>query len=313
MEQNHTVVTEFFLVGFTDHPELKVPLFIMFLVIYITTLVGNLGIIILIRVDAQLHTPMYFFLSNLSLVDLGYSTAIAPKMLMTFIARNNTLSFTGCTVQFFVFCVFVTTEGSLLAVMAYDRFTAISNPLLYLIVMPTKHCVALVIGAYLCGLVNAAVHTALIFGLSFCNSNVINHFFCDTPPILKLSCSNTHITDIVHFIMSTVIALTTFLIILVSYMYILLAILKLHSTQERRKAFSTCASHLTAVIIFYGTIIFMYLRPSSSFSMDQDKIVSVFYTVVIPMLNPLIYSLRNKDVKNAFSRIAKRMVLSQYI
>lgn len=281
----------------------------MFLVVYIITLVGNLGIIILIRVDAQLHTPMYFFLSNLSLVDLGYSTAIVPKMLMTFIAKNKAISFAGCTVQFFVFCVFVTTEGSLLAVMAYDRFTAISNPLLYLIVMPAKRCVALVMGAYICGVVNAAVHTGLIFGLSFCSSNVINHFFCDTPPILKLSCSNTHVTDIVHFIMSMAIALSTFLIIVVSYMYILVAILRLHSTHERHKAFSTCASHLTAVVIFYGTIIFMYLRPSSSFSMDQDKVVSVFYTVVIPMLNPLIYSLRNRDVKAASARVVKRMVL----
>ncbi|XP_053128900.1 olfactory receptor 1019-like isoform X1 [Hemicordylus capensis] len=310
MKYNHTVVTEFFLVGFMDHPELQIPLFTVFLVIYIVTLMGNLGILILTKIDAQLHTPMYFFLRNLSAVDVGYSTAIAPKLLLTFIAKNRTISFTGCAMQFFVFCGFVTTEGSLLAVMACDHFTAICNPLLFLTPMPTKLCVAFVTGAYICGTVNSAVHIVLIFGLSFCNSNVINHFFCDTPPILKPSCSDTHITDIVHFILPTIIALTTFLIILVSYMHILSTILRIHSIHGRRKAFSTCASHLTVVVIFYGTIIFMYLRPSSSFSMDQDKVVSVFYTLVIPMLNPLIYSLRNKDVKDDLRRVVKRMVLT---
>ncbi|XP_048340488.1 olfactory receptor 1020-like [Sphaerodactylus townsendi] len=309
MKLNHTVVTEFILVGFMDHPEFQVALFTMFLIIYIFTLVGNLGIILLIKIDRQLHSPMYFFLSNLSLVDVGYSTAIAPKMLMTFISENKVISFTGCTMQFFFFCVFVTTEGTLLAVMAYDRFTAICNPLLYMIVMTPKLCITLLVSAYMCGFFNSIVHTVLIFRLSFCNSNIINHFFCDTPPILKLSCSDTHITDIVHFILSTIIAIGTFLIILVSYIYIVSAIMRIKSTQGRCKAFSTCASHLTAVTVLYGTLFFIYLRPSSSFSMDQDKVVSVFYALVIPMLNPLIYSLRNEDVKDAFIKAVNRVAL----
>ncbi|XP_062972940.1 olfactory receptor 5AP2-like [Elgaria multicarinata webbii] len=308
MKQNYSTVNEFILVGFMDHPELQVPLFILFLVIYITTLVGNIGIILLTLVDAQLHTPMYFFLRNLSVIDIGYSTAIAPMLLTTFVAENASISFTGCTVQFFFFCLFVTTEGCLLAVMAYDRYTAICNPLLYFAVMSNKLCIILVVVAYACGFASSTVHTIFIFSLSFCSSNVINHFFCDVPPMLKLSCSDTHVTHTVHFILSTAIALTTFLIILVSYVAIGFAILQIHSVQGRFKAFSTCASHLTAVTIFFGTIIFMYIRPSSSSPMQQDKIVSVFYTLLISFLNPLIYSLRNKDVKNAVSRMLDKMM-----
>ncbi|XP_033014744.1 olfactory receptor 1020-like [Lacerta agilis] len=308
MKQNHTSVTEFILVGFMDHPDLQVPLFIFFLVIYVATLVGNLGIIIVTSVDARLHTPMYFFLRNLSIIDIGYSTAIAPKLLTTFVAEKTAISFKGCTVQFFFFAVFITTEGCLLAVMAYDRFTAICNPLLYFAVMSRKHCTILVVVAYACGLTSSILQTSFIFTLSFCSSNIINHFFCDVLPILKLSCSDTHVTHTVHFILSTIIALTTFLIVLVSYIAILFAILRISSAQGRYKAFSTCASHLITVIIFYGTIIFMYVRPGSSFPKDQDKIVSVFYTLVISLLNPLIYSLRNKDVKDAFGRTAEKVI-----
>ncbi|XP_033029665.1 olfactory receptor 1020-like [Lacerta agilis] len=307
MKQNHTSVMEFILVGFMDHPDLQVPLFILFLVIYVATLVGNLGIIIVTSVDARLHTPMYFFLRNLSIIDIGYSTAIAPKLLTTFVAEKTTISFKGCTVQFFFFCLFVTTEGCLLAVMAYDRFTAICNPLLYFAVMSKKLCAILVVVAYSCGLASSTIHTIFIFNLSFCSSNLINHFFCDVPPILQLSCSDTHVTRTVHFVLSTIIALTTFLIVLVSYIAIVFAIMRIHSAQGRYKAFSTCASHLTTVTIFFGTIIFMYIRPGSSFPKDQDKIVSVFYTLVTSLLNPLIYSLRNKDVKDAACRIVGKV------
>ncbi|XP_066487402.1 olfactory receptor 5AR1-like isoform X1 [Tiliqua scincoides] len=305
--QNHTTVTEFILVGFMDYPQLQIPLFILFLGIYLTTLVGNLGLIILTSTDPHLHTPMYFFLRNLSVIDIGYSSAIAPKLLATFVSENKCISFTGCTVQFFFFCLFVTTEGCLLAVMAYDRFTAICNPLLYIVVMSKKLCTLLVISAYTCGFASSTVHTIFIFRLNFCGPNIINHFFCDVPPMLKLSCSDTHVTRTLHFIISAIIALTTFLIVLISYVAIVFAILRIHSAQGRYKAFSTCASHLTAVIIFFGTIIFMYVRPGSSFSTDQDKIVSVFYTLVISLLNPLIYSLRNKDVKDAVGRIINRV------
>ncbi|XP_054827582.1 olfactory receptor 1019-like isoform X2 [Eublepharis macularius] len=304
---NKTHMSKFILIGFMDHPELRVPLFMLFLVIYLATLIGNIGIILLTRIDTQLHTPMYFFLRNLSIVDIGYSTAIAPKLLATFLAESKSISFSGCAVQFFFFCVFVTTEGCLLAVMAYDRFIAICNPLLYFAIMSKKICTILLVGAYTCGLASSTVHTILIFSLSFCSSNIINHFFCDVPPMLKLSCSDTHVTHTVHFILSTAIALTTFLIVLVSYIAIVFAILRIRSSQGRHKAFSTCASHLTTVTIFFGTIIFMYIRPGSNFSTDQDKIVSMFYTLVISLLNPLIYSLRNKDVKDAICRIADRV------
>ncbi|XP_034981351.1 olfactory receptor 5AR1-like [Zootoca vivipara] len=306
MKQNESTVTEFILAGFMVHPDLQVPLFLLFLIIYVATIIGNLGIIIVTSVDAQLQTPMYFFLRNLSIIDIGYSTAIAPKLLTTFLAEKTTISFKGCAVQFFFFAVFITTEGCLLAVMAYDRFTAICNPLLYFAIMSRKHCTILVVVAYACGLTSSILQTSFIFTLSFCSSNIINHFFCDVPPILKLSCSDTHVTHTVHFILSTIIGLTTFLIVLVSYIAILFAILRISSAQGRYKAFSTCASHLTTVTIFFGTIIFMYIRPGSTFSIDQDKIVSVFYSLMISFLNPLIYSLRNKDVKDAFGRTIEK-------
>ncbi|XP_060133563.1 olfactory receptor 5AR1-like [Zootoca vivipara] len=307
---NHSIVTEFILLGFMEHPELWTILFLAFLLIYIVTVSGNLGIIILAALDANLHTPMYFFLSNLSLVDVGYSTTIAPRLLMTFLQENSIIPFTECAMQFFFFCMFGTVETCLLAVMAYDRFTAICNPLLYYVAMSTKFCLLLVKGAYICGFVNSAVQTSLIFSLSFCSSNVIGHYFCDIPPILKLSCSSTEVANTVHFILCTVLGMITLLIILISYIYIIFAILRIRSAQGRHKAFSTCASHLTSVTIFYGTIIFMYLRPNSSVSKDEDKIVSVFYTLVIPMLNPFIYTLRNKDMKNAFLRMTGNISLN---
>ncbi|XP_060133527.1 olfactory receptor 5AP2-like isoform X2 [Zootoca vivipara] len=301
--KNHTSVTEFILVGFMDHPELQIPLFVLFLGIYITTLVGNFGMVLLIWIDARLQTPMYFFLSNLSLVDVGYSSVIAPKMLMTFVSENRTIPFIECAVQFYFFCIFVTNECCLLGVMAYDRFVAICNPLLYHTAMSKRLCILLVILSYVTGFVNSTAQTIFIFSLSFCGSNVINHFFCDIPPILKLSCSDIHSTDIVHFTLSTIVVMSTILIVLVSYISIVTTILKINSAEGRRKAFSTCASHIMAVTIFYGTLIFMYLRPTSGYTMDQDKIISVFYTLVIPMLNPLIYSLRNREVKEAVKRM----------
>ncbi|XP_070592443.1 olfactory receptor 5AR1-like [Erythrolamprus reginae] len=309
MQTNQTSVTEFILVGFMDHPDLQIPLFIFFLLIYLITLVGNIGIIILTRIDARLHTPMYFFLRNLSIVDIGYSTAIAPKLLTTFMIKHSTISFTGCTTQFFFFAVFVTIEGCLLAVMAFDRFTAICNPLLYFVIMSKKCCTLLVITVYVCGFTSSTVQTIFIFNLNFCNSNTINHFFCDALPVLQLSCSDTQLAHFVNFILSTAIALTTFLIVLISYIAIVIAILKISSAQGRKKAFSTCTSHLTTVTIFFGTIIFMYIRPGSNFSMDKDKIISVFYTLVISSLNPLIYSLRNREVKDAFSRMLGKIIL----
>ncbi|XP_053255222.1 olfactory receptor 1019-like [Podarcis raffonei] len=310
-EGNFTTITEFVLLGFTDNQNTMFVLFTVFLLIYLLILVGNIGMVTLIRVDSRLHTPMYFFLSSLSLLDIGYSTVIAPRTLMTFVAESKTISFTGCALQFFFFCIAVSCECCLLGVMAYDRFIAICNPLLYTALMSKKLCYLLVAGSYLTGCVNAIVQTSFIFNLSFCRSNIINHFFCDVPPILKLSCSDTGVTDIIHFTFSTAIVPVTLLTILVSYTYILVAILRINSAEGRRKAFSTCASHLTAVTVFYGTAIFMYLRPSSKYSVEEDKIISVFYTLAIPMLNPLIYSLRNKEVKEAFKRLVGGKVVSQ--
>ncbi|XP_053139850.1 olfactory receptor 1019-like isoform X1 [Hemicordylus capensis] len=306
VKKNHTSVTEFIFLGFTDHPELQIPLFLLFLLIYAVTLVGNLGMILLIQIDSRLHTPMYFFLSNLSLLDVAYSTVIAPRMLITFVTENKAILFNECAVQFFFFCVAVSCECCLLAAMAYDRFTAICSPLLYTVIMSRRLCILLVVTAYLCGFVNALVQTSLIFNLSFCGSNVIDHFFCDVLPVLKLSCTDAHMTHNVHFTLSSIIVISTVLTVLVSYLYILAAILRIKSTDGRRKTFSTCASHLTAVTIFFGTVAFMYIRPNYKFAVNEDKIISVFYTLVIPMLNPLIYSLRNKEVKDVMKRMIQR-------
>ncbi|XP_034624194.1 olfactory receptor 1019-like [Trachemys scripta elegans] len=308
-ERNRTLVTEFILLGFTDNLKLQVTLFVVFLLIYLLILMGNLTLVTLIRTDSRLHTPMYFFISNLALLDVGYSTIIIPSTLMTFVARRKVISVTGCTVQFFFFSIAISCECWLLSVMAYDRFTAICSPLLYTVIMSKRFCVLLVLGSYFMSCLNSVVQTAFIFHLSFCDA-YINHFFCDVPPIVKLSCSDTRITDIVHFTCATMLVTTTILIILISYIYIMVTILRINSAKDQCKAFSTCASHLTAVTIFYGTGSFMYLRPSSKSSMDQDKIISVFYTLVIPMLNPLIYSLRNKEVKEAFRRIREKKVFS---
>ncbi|XP_061468716.1 olfactory receptor 5AR1-like [Rhineura floridana] len=308
---NFTTITEFVLLGFTDNQSIKFLLFIVFLLIDLMIVVGNIGMVTLIWIDSRLHTPMYFFLSNLSILDIGYSSVIAPRTLITFVTESKTISFTGCALQFFFFCIAVSCECCLLGAMAYDRFIAICNPLLDTAIMSRKLCNLLVVSSYLTSCVNAAVQTAFIFNLSFCRSNIINHFFCDAPPILKLSCSDTRVIDIIHFTFSTAIAFVTILTILVSYTYIVVAILRINSAEGRRKAFSTCASHLMALTLFYGTAVFMYLWPSSKYSMEQDKIISVFYTLVIPMLNPLIYSLRNKEVKEAFKRLLGEKVVAQ--
>ncbi|XP_025037390.2 olfactory receptor 5AP2-like [Pelodiscus sinensis] len=307
---NLSAVTEFILLGLTDHRELEVPLFVVFLVIYLITLTGNLGMIVLIRSDPQLHTPMYFFLINLSLVDFCYSSVITPKLLVGFLSGNKAISFNSCATQFFFFSSSVGIECLLLAVMAYDRYVAICNPLLYTVIMSHRVCVLLVVSSFLAGFANSMIHTICMFQLPFCNSNIINHFFCDVPPLLKLSCADTFVNEVVIFAFASLIEISCLLTVLISYLHILSAILRIRSAEGRRKAFSTCASHLTAVSIFFGTTLFMYLRPSSSSSMGQDKVVSVLYTMVIPMLNPLIYSLRNKEVKAALRRGLGRKIFS---
>uniref|UniRef100_A0A4X1TYC0 Olfactory receptor n=1 Tax=Sus scrofa TaxID=9823 RepID=A0A4X1TYC0_PIG len=276
---------------------MKVTLFTMFLLVYLINLLANLGMIILIRIDPQLHTPMYFFLSHLSFGDLCYSIAIGSKMLFNVLANNKSIPFFGCALQFLISCTFADSECLLLAVMAYDRYNTISNLLLYTVSMCSRVCSLLMAGAYMVGMADALIHTTLAFHLCFCASNEINHFFCDIPPLLLLSCSGTQINELAIFTIYGFIELSSISGVLVSYCYIFLSVLKIHSAEGRLKAFSTCTSHLTEAAIFQGTLLFMYLRPSSSYSLDQDKITSLFYTLVISMLNPLIYSLRNKDVK----------------
>nr|XP_006989807.1 olfactory receptor 5W2-like [Peromyscus maniculatus bairdii] len=304
--ENCSSFTDFILMGITNNSEIKVVLFTIFLLVYLINLVGNLGIIFLIKVDPQLQTPMYFFLSNLSFCDLCYSTAVGPKMLMDIFGNDKSIPFFGCALQFFVSCTFVDSECILLAVMAFDRYQAINNPLLYTVNMSSRLCSLLMAGVYLVGMADSLIHTTLTFHLCFCGSNKIDHFFCDIPPILLLSCSDTQVNELAIFTIFGFIELSTISGVLVSYCYIISSVLKIRSAEGRFKAFSTCASHLTTVAIFQGTVLFMYFRPSSSYSLDQDKMSSLFYTLVIPMLNPLIYSLRNKDVKEALNKLKNK-------
>ncbi|XP_048216123.1 olfactory receptor 5T1-like [Perognathus longimembris pacificus] len=299
---NMTEVTMFVLLGFTDDFDLKVVLFLLFLAIYLFTLIGNLGLVVLVIGDARLHNPMYYFLSVLSFLDACYSTVVTPKMLVNFLAVDKSISFIGCVTQMFLFVTLGTTECFLLAAMAYDRYVAIYNPLLYSVSMSPRVYVPLIVASYVAGIANGTMDTVATFRLSFCGSNEISHVFCDIPPLLAISCSDTQMNQLILFYSVGAIELFTILIVLVSYGFILLAILKMRSAEGRRKVFSTCGSHLTGVSIYYGTILFSYMRPNSSYDSNHDMIVSIFYTIVIPMLNPIIYSLRNKDVKEALKK-----------
>ncbi|XP_020830113.1 olfactory receptor 5G9-like [Phascolarctos cinereus] len=302
-----TWVTEFIFLGLEYYPQLQVILFVLFLFFYLFTMMGNLGMIILIRIDACLHSPMYFFLSHLSFVDISFSSVVGPKMLREFFQERKTISFLGCALQQWFFGFFVATECFLLASMAYDRYAAICNPLLYSVAMSQRLCVQLVVGPYTIGFMNTMTHTTATFRLPFCGPNIINHFFCDISPLLSLVCADTSLNKLLVFIVAGAVGVFSGLTILVFYIYILMAILRIRSAEGRKKAFSTCSSHLTAVAILYGTLFFIYVRPGAIFSLDLNKVVSVFYTAVIPMLNLVIYSLRNKEVKDAFHRtIAKR-------
>ncbi|XP_037016782.2 olfactory receptor 1044-like isoform X2 [Artibeus jamaicensis] len=298
---NCTVFTDFILLGLSGRQDVQQGLFVLFLLIYGITVIANLGMILLINIDPRLHTPMYYFLSNLSFCDVCYSSSVSPKMLADFLSEQKKIAYNLCVVQMFFFGTFADVDCVLLSVMAYDRYVAICNPLLYTVTMSRRVCIQLVATAYTVGFMDMTIFTYFTTRLSFCNSNIINHFFCDPPPLLALSTSDTTTTEIALTVCSCVVG-STVITVLLSYSYIITAILRMKSAAGRRKAFSTCASHLTAVAIFYGTVFFMYFQPSSSHSMDTDKVTSLFYAVVIPMLNPLIYSLRNKDVKGALKK-----------
>ncbi|EHB11760.1 Olfactory receptor 5T1 [Heterocephalus glaber] len=301
--KNMTEVTMFILLGFTDDGDLQAVLFLVFLAIYLFTLIGNLGLVVLVIGDTQLHNPMYYFLSVLSFLDACYSTVVTPKMLVNFLVKDKSISFHGCVAQMLLFISFGSTESFLLAAMAYDRYVAIYHPLLYSVRMSPRVYVPLITASYAGGILHAVLHTGATFSLSFCGSNEIRHVFCDIPPLLAISCSDTHTNQLLLFYFVGAIEVVTILIVLISYGFILLAILRMHSAEGRRKVFSTCGSHLTGVSIYHGTILFMYVRPSSSYTLEHDMVVSIFYTIVIPMLNPIIYSLRNKDVKEAMQRL----------
>ncbi|XP_007520757.1 olfactory receptor 8B3 isoform X2 [Erinaceus europaeus] len=304
--RNDSLVTEFILAGLTDRPELQQPLFYLFLVMYIFTMVGNLSLIILISLNSHLHTPMYYFLFNLSFIDLCFSSVFTPKMLMNFVLRENTISYVGCMIQLFFFLFFVISECYMLTSMAYDRYVAICNPLLYKVTMSPQVCSLLSLAAYAMGLAGATAHTGCMLRLTFCDAKVINHYFCDILPLLQLSCSSTYVSEVVVLIVVSINITVPSATILISYIFILTSILRIKSTQGRSKAFSTCSSHIAAISLFFGSAAFMYLKYSSPGCMEQGKVSSVFYTNVGPMLNPLIYSLRNKDI-----RVALRKALAQ--
>ncbi|XP_069486098.1 olfactory receptor 5AR1-like [Ambystoma mexicanum] len=305
--RNQTSVTNFILLGLTDNSWLKVPLFVIFLLVYTITLMGNINIIILICTSPRLDTPMYFLLSNLSFIDICYSTTITPNMLANFLSKTKTISFLGCATQFYFFAILAHADDLMLTVMAYDRYAAICYPLRYPIIMTKRVCVFFVAGIFITSFLAALVHTSCTFSLTFCGPNEISHFYCDVPPLLKLSCSDTMICEIVLFTVGGGIQVGSFLVVFISYTYIISTIIRMPSTEGRFKAFSTCASHFICVAMFYIPIFFMYLRPRSNYSLDHDRVASLFYTVITPMLNPLIYSLRNKEVKGALKHVIEKL------
>ncbi|XP_002928244.2 olfactory receptor 8D1-like [Ailuropoda melanoleuca] len=307
---NHSLVTEFILEGLTDQPGLQLPLFFLFLLIYMVCMVGNLGLIFLIRISSQLHIPMYYFLSNLSFIDLCYSTVIIPKLLVSFVSEKNFTSFPECMAQLFFFCFFGIDDSYMLTAMAYDRYVAICNPLLYNVTMSHRICFLLVTSVYTVGAFGALVHTSYISSRSFCGTNIIHHYFCDILPLLDISCSRDYTKELLVMILVGFNVFACALAIFISYAFILSSILCIRSAEGRSKAFSTCSSHLAAIGVFNGSIIFMYFKPLTS-DITQEKVASVFYTTVIPMLNPLIYSLRNKDVKESLKKVLNGGLLSR--
>ncbi|XP_050773913.1 olfactory receptor 10A4-like isoform X2 [Gopherus flavomarginatus] len=308
---NHTAVTEFILVGFSDHPNLQVPLFLIFLGIYTITLTGNVLIILVTSFDPTLNSPMYFFLRNLASLEICFNLVIVPKMLVNLLMENKRISFVGCAAQMYFFFFFGAAECCLLAAMAFDRYVAICNPLHYPDIMTQRACFQLAGASWFSGFPVATVQTTWIFSLPFCGPNQVNHFFCDSPPVLELSCADTSLFEIEALTATVLFIMFPFLLILVSYVRIIITILRMPSEEGRHKAFSTCSSHLVVVTLFYGTASSTYFRPKSSYSPDTRKLISLSYAVITPMLNPIIYSLRNKEVKSALGRTLGRKLFSE--
>ncbi|XP_011383530.1 olfactory receptor 5H2-like [Pteropus vampyrus] len=307
-KENATLLTEFILTGLIYQRKWQIPLFLMFSVIYLITIVGNLGLIALIWNDPQLHIPMYLFLGSLAFVDAWISSTVTPKMLVNFLAKSKMISLPECIMQFFSFAFSVTTECFLLAAMAYDRYVAICKPLLYPVIMTNRLCIRLLVSSFVGGVLHAFIHTGILFRLTFCNSNIIYHFYCDIIPLFKISCIDPSFNVLMVFIFSGSIQVFTILTVLVSYTLVLFTILKKKSLQGIKKAFSTCGAHLLSVSLYYGSLLFMYVRPGSAQADDQDMRDSLFYTIIIPLLNPIIYSLRNRKVIDSLAKMLKRYV-----
>ncbi|XP_075061667.1 olfactory receptor 5B21-like [Mixophyes fleayi] len=299
---NKTQVTVFLFSGLTDDGKLTPFLFIFFLSVYMVTVMGNIGMMTVVHNTSNLHTPMYFFLTYLSLVDVLYSSVITPKMLSDLLSMKKAISFDGCALQFFFFAALACTEVLLLSSMSYDRYAAICHPFHYVSVMTKKKCWYLVVLSFSIGFLQSSMQTSCIFSLQFCGSNLIDHFYCDMPPLLKLSCSDTLSCNIVCLFLIVTCSSGSLAVILISYTLIIFSILQLKSAESRKKAFSTCSSHLMCATIYYVSVFFAYLHSPSNVFDKQVKIASVFYSVVTPMLNPLIYSLRNQEVKRVIIR-----------
>ncbi|XP_073466653.1 olfactory receptor 5G9-like [Aquarana catesbeiana] len=307
-EINQTSQERFILLGLSNVPYLQVICFLVFLLMYIITLSGNLLLIIVVRINPKLQTPMYFFLSNLSIIDIFFSSSIVPKLLTNTLAKDKSISLLGCALQMYFSLALGATECVILAVMAYDRFAAICRPLHYNIIMNKALCFSLAAGSWSICFLISAMHVVLTFRLPYCKSHHVNHFFCEVPPFLRMSCRDTWFNEMLMYIAAGIIIICSFCLTLISYIHIISTIMKIRSSHGRHKAFSTCASHLTVVSLYYGTLMFMYLRPRSTYSAEIDKTVSILYTVVTPMLNPIIYSMRNKDVKDTITKQSKQEI-----
>ncbi|XP_008590898.1 PREDICTED: olfactory receptor 5V1-like [Galeopterus variegatus] len=307
--KNQTAPSEFIILGFSNLDELKFLLFTTFFLIYTCTLGGNIFIILVIMADPQLHTPMYYFLGNLAFLDICYTTTNVPQMMVHLLSEKKSISYVGCVAQLFAFIFFVGSECLLLAAMAYDRYIAICKPLRYSVIMNKPLYSQLAASCWTSGFLNSVVHTVLTFYLPFCGNNQINYFFCDIPPLLILSCGDTSVNELVLLSIGVFLGWTPFLCIILSYLCIISTVLRIHSSEGRYKAFSTCASHLIIVLLFYGSAIFTYVRPISSYSLEKDRLISILYSAVTPMLNPIIYTLRNKGIKEAVRTVGRKWQL----
>ncbi|XP_074838600.1 olfactory receptor 10A4-like [Carettochelys insculpta] len=309
-KENQTISDVFILVGFSYLNKLQILLFLIFLVTYLVTLIGNLLIILLIKLNASLHTPMYFFLVNLSFLEICFTTSVTPQLLVHLLVEEKTISIVGCAAQLYVFSITGLTECCLLAAMAYDRYVAICHPLHYTTIMSTRVCAQLAGASWCISILAEVAETTWLFSLPFCGSNRIQHYFCDVRPVEKLACTDTWRNVVVGLPVLVLFILGPFLLIILSYINIISTILKLPSMEGRRKAFSTCSFHLTVVTLFYGTGLFIYLKPPSSYNPESDQLISLMYTVVTPMVNPITYTLRNQEVKGAIRNTVSKVIFS---